>query len=586
MRILFVVLLCYKQTNSQANDEYIKNMARAFPVQKIIPFHRNIQILNAQKFIRALPDDNALITKKYGAPETYTVFPAIPTKSHKVTYFPIETLFGPNRIIRKVPHQRLLNYSRFKRSALNETKLKSRRHRNREDKYVPNISRIDKINQKNRLAKVRSISVTSRTPKIRENKKEKVNLKSASKSHKVQKSTKRHDHKVRKNKRNHLSKSRSRKNRKENNRRSERNQRVNASRRLLAGKDSTIEQYPYMVSIQKGDEHWCSGALLNPRLVITTANCVWKSVQVSRMKIRAGSKYSDRGGQVARIQELMRHPGWSIRHNPDYDVALLLLDRNLRFSHSLHSVDLPNRSMMPAFNDAWVTSWGSDKTKPSLVKTGPQLGWGTVRRAFRAPDRKRDGVYQNTGLTLQAYNAKIMDFGKCQNITQRFGVFVTRNFFCMSQIGRRSPCTRDTGAPAVSDGVLWGLASWGLRKLCGTERFPAMFTYVASTPIMNFLENTTRQLMSDDRNYPYPDRIADTLGKAPIISSRTFTYIRCGTERFPAMFTYVASTPIMNFLENTTRQLMSDDRNYPYPDRIADTWIKELMVNMSMTKAG
>ncbi|XP_013176161.1 PREDICTED: uncharacterized protein LOC106124206 [Papilio xuthus] len=498
MRILFVVLLCYKQTNSQANDEYIKNMARAFPVQKIIPFHRNIQILNAQKFIRALPDDNALITKKYGAPETYTVFPAIPTKSHKVTYFPIETLFGPNRIIRKVPHQRLLNYSRFKRSALNETKLKSRRHRNREDKYVPNISRINKINQKNRLAKVRSISVTSRTPKIRENKKEKVNLKSASKSHKVQKSTKRHDHKVRKNKRNHLSKSRSRKNRKENNRRSERNQRVNASRRLLAGKDSTIEQYPYMVSIQKGDEHWCSGALLNPRLVITTANCVWKSVQVSHMKIRAGSKYSDRGGQVARIQELMRHPGWSIRHNPDYDVALLLLDRNLRFSHSLHSVDLPNRSMMPAFNDAWVTSWGSDK---------------------------RDGVYQNTGLTLQAYNAKIMDFGKCQNITQRFGVFVTRNFFCMSQIGRRSPCTRDTGAPAVSDGVLWGLASWGLRKLCGTERFPAMFTYVASTPIMNFLENTTRQLMSDDRNYPYPDRIADT-------------------------------------------------------------WIKELMVNMSMTKAG
>lgn len=24
---------------------------------------------------------------------------------------------------------------------------------------------------------------------------------------------------------------------------------------------------------------------------------------------------------------------------------------------------------------------------------------------------------------------------------------------------------RDTGAPAVSDGVLWGLASWSIRKL-------------------------------------------------------------------------------------------------------------------------
>ncbi|XP_014371600.2 serine proteinase stubble [Papilio machaon] len=506
MRIWFVVILFYKQTDSQANDEYVKNMARAFPVQKIIPFHRNIQILNAQKFIKALPD-NTHLPKKYGAPATYTVFPAIATKSHRITHFPIETLFGANSIVRKVPHQRLLNYSRFKRSALtNVTKSKTRRHRNnddRKDKYVPNISRNDKINQKNRVAKARNISVVSRTPKILENKKEKSDLKSASKSDKGKKgkNTKRHDHRVTKKiKRSQTSKTRSKKNRKESNRRSDRNtnQRVNASRRLLAGKDATIEQYPYTVSIQKGDEHWCSGALLNPRLVITTANCVWKSTQVSRMKIRAGSKYSDRGGQVAGIQELMRHPGWSIRHNPDYDVALLLLDRNLRFSHSLHAVDLPNRSMMPTFNDAWVTSWGSDK---------------------------RDGVYQNTGLTLQAYNAKIMDFGKCQNITQRFGVFVTRNFFCMSQIGRRSPCTRDTGAPAVSDGVLWGLASWGLRKLCGTERFPAMFTYVASTPIMNFLENRTRQLMSDDRNYPYPDKIAAT-------------------------------------------------------------WIKELMFNMSMTKAG
>lgn len=50
----------------------------------------------------------------------------------------------------------------------------------------------------------------------------------------------------------------------------------NDTRRMFGSKDATIEQFPYVVSIQKGDQHWCSGALLNPRIVVTTANCVWK----------------------------------------------------------------------------------------------------------------------------------------------------------------------------------------------------------------------------------------------------------------------------------------------------------------------
>lgn len=50
----------------------------------------------------------------------------------------------------------------------------------------------------------------------------------------------------------------------------------NDTRRLYGSRDAKIEDYPYVVSIQKGDEHWCAGALLNPRIVITTANCVWK----------------------------------------------------------------------------------------------------------------------------------------------------------------------------------------------------------------------------------------------------------------------------------------------------------------------
>ncbi|XP_050552408.1 transmembrane protease serine 11A-like isoform X2 [Spodoptera frugiperda] len=252
-----------------------------------------------------------------------------------------------------------------------------------------------------------------------------------------------------------------------------------ATRRLIAAREALIEDYPYVVSIQKDDQHWCSGALLNPRLVITTANCLWKANRVSRMEVRAGSRYVDRGGQMAAIQEVMKHPGWGLRKSPDNDVALLLLDRNIKFSHSVHGVDLPNRVMLPPFDDAWVVSWGAER---------------------------RDGIYDTESSTLQVFHTRLMNHDKCNNVTMRFSVIVSENFICLAQTGRTGPCTRDTGAPAVSDGILWGLASWGIRKLCGTERFPAMFSYLASHSNLDFIANATKSLMADKRYYPFVDR--------------------------------------------------------------------------------
>ncbi|VVC86418.1 unnamed protein product [Leptidea sinapis] len=134
----------------------------------------------------------------------------------------------------------------------------------------------------------------------------------------------------------------------------------------------------------------------------------------------------------------------------------------LRFSDTVHGVDLPNNAMLPPFDDAWVTSWGAER---------------------------RDGIYVSRPMTLQVFHTRLLEHAKCNNVTERFGV------------------TRDTGAPAVSDGILWGVASWGIRKLCGTERFPAMFSYLASKSNLDFLTNGTQILMSDKRHYPYPDNL-------------------------------------------------------------------------------
>ncbi|XP_061724115.1 uncharacterized protein LOC133530252 [Cydia pomonella] len=252
-----------------------------------------------------------------------------------------------------------------------------------------------------------------------------------------------------------------------------------ASRRLISARDAKPEDYPYMVSIQKDNDHWCSGAILNPQLIISTANCFWKSKAVSRMKIRAGATSIDTGGQIAYIAEVRKHPNWSIRKMPENDIALALLDRQLKFSDAVHGVDLPNKVMIPPFNDVWVTSYGAER---------------------------RDGVFSRLRLTLQVLYMRMLPEAKCAEITKRFGVLLHDSFFCLEQIGRRAPCTRDTGAPAVSDGVLWGLASWGIRKLCGTQRFPAMFSYVADEGNMDFIVNATSEMMGEERKSPFLDR--------------------------------------------------------------------------------
>ncbi|CAK1591232.1 unnamed protein product [Parnassius mnemosyne] len=512
MRTLLVaVIICVLHTYCFGNDgpfEDTRFLARAYPKQKRIPIHRNIQILNAQKFLRSLPVENyRLNTKKRYVPkeEAYTVFPAIPVKKvPESPFFPIESLFDqkPNRIYKKMlPDYGLWHLSRRKRAAHSPMHHVT-------NKTTKNINDKERKGEKVKPARKHNLRTVKNKGKIPKNKgaKHVVNKSNDKNKHKSETPTnklrsgrsKHRNPKSRSGKRNNDP--RKQKNKQNVKKRSENGvqvRKVDNSRRLIAGKDASIDDYPYVVSIQKNNEHWCAGALLNPRLVITTANCVWKSEHVSRLRIRAGSRYADRGGQVAGVQEMMRHPEWSLRRNPDHDVALLLLDRNIKFSDQVHGVDLPNRVMMPAFDDAWVTSWGSDR---------------------------RDGIFENKEITLQAYHARLMDDDTCNNITQRFGIFVTHNFICLSQMGRRAPCTRDTGAPAVSDGVLWGLASWGIRKLCGTERFPAMFSYLASHSNLNFITNATHLLMADERFYPFPDRLRDSRLKAMLASvNRTAT---------------------------------------------------------------
>ncbi|KAM3956728.1 uncharacterized protein ACR2FA_009301 [Aphomia sociella] len=461
MKALLVVLIIYTNSAICEHDFFLpaKNYVKRYPKKVITEINPMTHILSSRKYVKSLPEGFQLNTKsedeKY---HEYTVFPIVfkNLKGYGIPdspYFPLAENIDTKPRVKKVLPDYVFNMSRKKRSI--PVKVKSDNNTN---KFIKTDTKVKKVPPRKHHVRTK----LDNDAKVKE------------KTHQVEK-----DNKNDQTANDRLNKNNNVPSYSDATKAKPYNNNLLKSRRLIAARDALIEEYPYVVSIQKSGQHWCSGALLNPRLVITTANCIWKSSRVSRLKVRAGSRHTEHGGQVAKIQEVMKHPKWNIRRNPDNDVALLLLDRNIKFSDTVHGVDLPNRVMLPAFEDVWVTSWGTER---------------------------RDGVYDSKSMSLQVYHARLLDRAKCNNVTQRFGVTVTDNFFCVAQTGRRAPCTRDTGAPAVSDGVVWGLASWGIRKQCGTERFPAVFSYLASHSNMDFIANATRLLMSDERHYPFPDR--------------------------------------------------------------------------------
>nr|CAH7743416.1 unnamed protein product [Callosobruchus chinensis] len=53
--------------------------------------------------------------------------------------------------------------------------------------------------------------------------------------------------------------------------------RPNERLEIIGGKNVTIEEYPYQVSIQSNDEHVCGGSIINTKYILTAAHCVYTS---------------------------------------------------------------------------------------------------------------------------------------------------------------------------------------------------------------------------------------------------------------------------------------------------------------------
>ncbi|CAN7981507.1 unnamed protein product, partial [Ixodes pacificus] len=143
-----------------------------------------------------------------------------------------------------------------------------------------------------------------------------------------------------------------------------------ASLNIIGGTRAFKGEFPWQVSVRNLDpsgrytRHFCGGALLNDRWVLTAGHCVvddyGRIVQPSSLYVRAGEhdETVHEGSEIqVRVTHVYLHPRYVHLHR---DVAIVRLAKRLRLSRFVQPICLPPGDILldPSLN-CTISGWGN-----------------------------------------------------------------------------------------------------------------------------------------------------------------------------------------------------------------------------------
>lgn len=216
--------------------------------------------------------------------------------------------------------------------------------------------------------------------------------------------------------------------------------------RIYGGTTSNITEHPYEVAIRMDyrtynniviNVHYCAGSIINQDWVLSAAHCFLFSKEY--FTIRAGSSFTNKGGSIYTISEIVNHSGYN-RTTHDNDIALVKVSRPFIFSDRVQPIKLADE-------------------QPKLGTPALVAGWGDIRLGVKPSQ-------------IHEIHIEILNNTECQgNI----------NDICAGDPeGKYHACHGDSGSPLLIDGKQVGIVSYSTYPKCKAIKGGELYTNVIS----------------------------------------------------------------------------------------------------------
>lgn len=236
-------------------------------------------------------------------------------------------------------------------------------------------------------------------------------------------------------------------------------QRLLRIKRVVGGKKSSIEDFPYIVFLACSDNDFqisqarCGGSILSPKYVLTAAHCIQLKIDKSsnKCRVRAGSVFANSGGTLHYVKNYTIPKDYRSEDVIGYgshDIAILELEEPIKFDR---------KTKMPIKMFEFGEKINHDEV--AILS-----GWGQTTK---------DGPYPNE---LRSVRSKIV--GKKQCLKYYYGG-IHNDELCVFHPVRNekhSACSGDSGGPLVIKDRLAGVMT---RSFCSETKKPDIYTKVA-----------------------------------------------------------------------------------------------------------
>ena len=220
-----------------------------------------------------------------------------------------------------------------------------------------------------------------------------------------------------------------------------------SSQRIVGGVEATANSWPWVVSLQLRD-HFCGGALIDTRHVLTAAHCL-TTVMNSQIRVIAGLHERQNANtgrtQTIEVSHIFKHEQYDTVTQA-HDIAILRLSRPVQLNNYVSLICLP----------------GPDPQETTSVTVA---GWGTVYKNSPLASSLRQ-------VTIKVANTQASAaYPAYFNIQRQIGAG-------LPNVGGKDSCQGDSGGPLMynSNGQwhISGVVSFGTE--CALSQYPGVYT--------------------------------------------------------------------------------------------------------------